>query len=213
MSSGSANEVWLIRHGETGANAARVIQGQTDEPLSEKGVLQAEALAAWLARERRPRPTAVVTSPLARARRTAEIATAALEVSLLEEPRVMERSFGEWELRSAAEVYAEQDGAAPDPFDVKPPGGESTHEMAARVASAFDDWALRDDVGERLFVFTHGGPIGALVCRALDLPYNALTIRRFARDNTGVTVLRRKKRERSAFLVDTLNARFHLDGH
>jgi len=204
-------EVWLVRHGETRANAAQVIQGQADEPLSDEGERQATLLGQWLAQEGRASIDAAVTSPLSRAHRTAELATSGLGLPLRKDPRLMERSFGVWEGRRAEEVYAEQDASQGDAFDVKPPEGESTLEMATRVWGCFDEWVSRDDVGERLLLVTHGGPIGALVCRALDMPYNALNIRRFARDNTGVTILRHRRRAPGTFLVATLNARFHLD--
>lgn len=200
-----------MRHGETAANAGRVIQGQMDEPLSDEGERQAARLGQWFANGHRARLDTVVTSPLARARRTAELATAKLGLSLQEDRRLMERSFGTWEGLRAEEVYAQQDAAEGDAFDVKPPEGESTLEMARRAWTSLDDWAGRDDVGERLLLVTHGGPIGAMVCRALDMDYNALNIRRFARDNTGVTILRQKRRAPGRFLVVTLNARFHLD--
>lgn len=204
-------EVWLVRHGETAANAGRIIQGQTDEPLSEEGERQASRLGEWLAQTGRARLDSVVTSPLSRARRTAELATSNLGLSLQQDARLMERSFGAWEGISADEVYALQDTIEGDPFDVEPPGGESTLGMAERTWACFDDWVTRDEVGERLLLVSHGGPIGALVCRALDMPYNALNIRRFARDNTGVTILRHRRRTPGTFLLATLNAHFHLD--
>jgi broad specificity phosphatase PhoE len=207
---GDPREVWLVRHGVTDANQRLIIQGQTDTALTEAGVEQARALADWLTRHDRTAFSTLLTSPLSRARRTAEILAEALGHELSEEPQLMERNFGAWEGRSVEEVYAEQDAAAGDAFDFKPPGGESTHEMATRVCAAFDAWCSRDDVGARLLVVTHGGPIGALVCRALGLEYNAQSIRRFARDNTGVTVLRRRSTAPGGFLVKTLNAAFHL---
>lgn len=203
-------EVWLVRHGETKANAGRVIQGHTDIPLNDTGVRQAEQLAAWLKERRELGFTSVVTTPLSRAKRTASILASALGLPLHEEPRFMERNFGAWEGKSADEVYAAQDAREGDAFDFHPPGGESTHEMADRVTLAFDEWVRDGRLGARGLIVTHGGPIGALVCRALGLVYCADSIRRFKRDNTAVTVLRRKHDDEDAFVVDALNVRWHL---
>jgi broad specificity phosphatase PhoE len=67
-SAGSLQRVALVRHGETGWNAARRLQGHVDRPLNETGLAQASAVAErlteWLWSH-------VVTSPLIRAVQTA----------------------------------------------------------------------------------------------------------------------------------------------
>ena len=60
-------------------------------------------------------------------------------------------------------------------------------------------------------VVTHGGPIGALVCHALGLEPHPDNWRRFRRDNTGVTVLRRRSQDPSSWQVARLNDCSHLD--
>jgi broad specificity phosphatase PhoE len=70
----------LARHGQSVSNAIRRFQGSQDVELSDLGVRQAEALARVV----RSRPvTAIYTSPLARARRTAEIAAAGTDVPVI----------------------------------------------------------------------------------------------------------------------------------
>lgn len=67
---------FVIRHGETAWNVAGRFQGQQDTELNEKGLAQAELLGERLAGHRFE---AVLTSPLARAKVTAERASARCE--------------------------------------------------------------------------------------------------------------------------------------
>ena len=86
----------LARHGQSVSNAARRFQGQRDVPLSPLGERQAEALGGAL-RQRGQPVAAIYTSPLARARRTAEIVAASLGPSLVAVDDLRELSLGEWE--------------------------------------------------------------------------------------------------------------------
>jgi probable phosphoglycerate mutase len=85
---------WFLRHGETDWNAQGLSQGRTDIPLNSVGLAQAERAARTLA------PLAIagiVASPLLRARRTAEIAAAALGLPVAVDPGLQEVDFGEQE--------------------------------------------------------------------------------------------------------------------
>ena len=118
--------LYLARHGESTGNAERLIFGQRDYPLTEKGRAQACALGRSLEGARIER---VVASPLIRALETARLArpNAAIET----DARLMEQFMGRWEGLTEAEVLADnaplwramladwtRDQAAP-------PGGES----------------------------------------------------------------------------------------
>jgi probable phosphoglycerate mutase len=207
---GGYREIWLVRHGETAANVRRVIQGQTDTPLNERGREQAEKLGAHLASlPSTSEPfSAVLSSPLSRAAGTAEALAAALELEVTLEDRLMERSFGVLEGEPVDEVYATQDAAGGDPYAFRPEGGESTHEMGARACAALDEWSARDDAGGRLLIVSHGGPISAMLARALGLALTRENVRAFRRDNTGVSVLERTSR--GHMRVRVMNARPHL---
>ena len=131
----------LLRHGPTGWNAQGRIQGHTDIPLSDEG----------LARMRTRRPPApfdqarAFVSPLRRARQTAE----ALGLgNATWDARLMEQNWGRWEGLNRAEILA-RDGE--DAFQraglalkFRPPGGESTAELHARVAAFLKD-AVRNE--------------------------------------------------------------------
>src|ERR1700754_1647962 len=121
----------FLRHGPTDWNAAGRIQGHTDIPLSASGLTQMRALHLPFAMAR------AYASTMLRARQTAE--ALALENPILD-ARLMEQNWGRWEGLTRMEILA-RDGA--DAFvqagskrreAFRPPGGESTGELHARVA-------------------------------------------------------------------------------
>jgi len=90
----SPRRIVLLRHGRTAHNATGRIQGQLDVPLDEVGEAQAVVVAGALAEAV---PHAVVSSDLARARRTAEAVAARAGVPLVLDVRLREISLGAWE--------------------------------------------------------------------------------------------------------------------
>ncbi|MFL5844925.1 MAG: histidine phosphatase family protein [Solirubrobacteraceae bacterium] len=132
--------IWLARHGETAYNAERRFQGQGPVPLSERGREQAAELAEQAAGREF---AALWSSPLPRARETAEIVAGRLGLEITDEPRLMETDTGEWTDRTFAEIEAEfpeRFGAwvAGDPaFSF--PGGESFAQQSERVNAALSD--------------------------------------------------------------------------
>lgn len=127
----------LARHGETEENAAGRILGRRDPPLSAAGIAQAEALAARL---QDAGVVAIWSSPLERARRTAEVVGAALglEPMLLDE--LIESDRGDWEGRLVADLARDSPELhaaflAADP-SFRFPGGESLDEQRVRTRSA-----------------------------------------------------------------------------
>jgi broad specificity phosphatase PhoE len=145
-----SNDILLARHGQTADNAGGRILGRRDPPLTAVGLEQAERLAASV---RDAGVRAVWTSPLLRARRTAEVVSDALGLEPVVLADLVESARGRWEGRSVAEIARETPdlhGAfvAGDPSFAFP-GGESLREQATRTARA-------------LAVVTHG-PLPALV--------------------------------------------------
>ncbi|GAA4451515.1 bifunctional RNase H/acid phosphatase [Phytohabitans houttuyneae] len=127
----------LVRHGATALTAQRRYSGRGDVPLSDIGLAQARATAARV-KALAPSAAAVVTSPLARCTRTAEVIAATLGggVPVEVEPDLVECDFGEWEGKTFTEVRAQW----PDEMDAwlgsteeAPPGGESFRAVATRV--------------------------------------------------------------------------------
>lgn len=152
-----SNEILLVRHGQTDANAADRFQGRLDTQLNARGREQSRALALRLAGEGL---RALYSSPLSRARETAEIVGAQLGLAPVCDERLMEADTGDWTGRLYADVIA----LAPEQFaawrSVSPafrfPDGESVLEQAARVAAALED--VRAGALPALVV-CHGGAI------------------------------------------------------
>jgi probable phosphoglycerate mutase len=168
--------ILLARHGETPWNAEGRYQGQIDIPLSPVGEAQARALGQRLGGV----PiTRAVASPLARARRTAELALGEERVPLLTlDPDMQEIAHGEWEGLLAAEI-GEKDPARlrawrEEPDTVLMPGGESLRQVLDRswrgLARATED--LGDD--DTLLLVAHDAVNRVLLCRILGLPISKL---------------------------------------
>ena len=123
----------LWRHGRTAYNSAARLQGQVDIPLDEVGHWQARTAASRLVK--RARPARVVSSDLTRAVETATYLTQAVDLPLETDPRLRERSFGEWEGLTGPEIDARWPGefgvwrAGGDPTGV---GAETRADLAAR---------------------------------------------------------------------------------
>jgi broad specificity phosphatase PhoE len=136
----SSNSVYLARHGQTAYNREGRFQGQQQVPLDDLGRAQAVELAE---RSLDYDFAALWTSPLLRARETADAVAARTGLQPREDARLMETDAGDWTDRTFADVSAE----SPDLFaafanadpDFAFPGGESFAEQELRVAEALDE--------------------------------------------------------------------------
>ena len=145
--------VILLRHTRP-AVAEGICYGRTDLDLAPCFDGHAARLAASL-----PPVAAVVTSPLTRCRRLAEVIAAARGLHPVPDPRLIEMDFGLWEGRPwDALPRAELDAWAADLLHARPHGGETVAELAARTRAALADLAARP--GPVLAV-THAGVIKA----------------------------------------------------
>ena len=204
-----ANQVWVVRHGTTLANQTRTLQGHSAAELAPEGRAQARQLGEYLA-GREISFAALVASDLPRAWETASLLGQTLSLEVVPEPRLRECDFGEWVGLTYEEHEVRLAAAGGEPYQVVAPGGESPAQMARRVRAAFDDWIERPQLEGPLLLVTHGGPIQALVTRALGLPFCLEAGLSFRRSNTGYTILRRLRQDPQRFSVLTLNATPHL---
>lgn len=153
------SRVLLLRHGQSTWNATNRWQGRADPPLSESGVEQVREAARAAA----PVVTRVWTSPLRRARETAEPLAAAWGVELTVEAAWQERDAGEWTGLTRAEIELRWPGYLAERR--RPPGFERDEELLDRALGAVHA-VSRDLGGARGVVVSHGGLI-RVVERAL----------------------------------------------
>jgi probable phosphoglycerate mutase len=165
---GSPTRLQMLRHGQTEFSAQGRYSGRVDLPLTELGERQAAAAAARLAPAEGV--AAVVSSPMLRARQTAEPVAAALGVPLRVHDGLIEADFGAWEGLTFTEASAR------DPqlhtrwltdHSVAPPGGESMDAVHRRVRRVRDQ-LIAEHGAATVVVVSHVTPIKSLLRMALD---------------------------------------------
>lgn len=162
----------LVRHGQTAYNATGRMQGQLDTSLSDVGRQQVRDTAAacqgWDV-------SAVYSSDLERAKETADILAARWGVPVETDPRLRETDLGRWQGASHQEIDRDYPGQRAywrhDP-QWAPPQGESRVQVAERASALVDELmhSPRFNDGDTIVLVAHGGTIGALTARLLDLP-------------------------------------------
>jgi broad specificity phosphatase PhoE len=211
-----ARTLLLCRHGQSDWNAAGRYQGRLDDAaLSPLGRAQAVALAARLA----PRLlTAIYTSPLQRARQTAE-AVASHPLPLAEgrgeglpvivRSELTDVDHGQWSGLRHAEVEARWPELSrawrEEPGSVRFPGGESLMEVRAR-ALGFLAWVRHEHAGGQLLVITHGEVLQLMLASFLDMQPNQLW--RLPADHCGLSIIE----DYEVPLVMAINDTCHLKG-
>jgi 2,3-bisphosphoglycerate-dependent phosphoglycerate mutase len=189
--------IFLIRHGETLGNASRTVQ-LPDNPLSPRGVAQAERLGRRLRAEG---IAAILSSDFARAASTAEHLQRATGAPIGYDTLLQERNFGD--LRGTPYAELGVDMFAPD---YAPPGGETWEVFHERVDRAWIRVQKAAAVaGGHLAVVTHGLVCRSLAARHLILPEGQEVPVRW--ENTALTVVDHP----APWRVRLLNSIAHLD--
>ena len=161
----------MARHGETDWNRESRFQGHADTTLNEAGRQQARALAERLRTEQ---IEAVYTSPLLRARETAEIVASVLGLPVEAVEGLQEVDVGTWSGLTRGEI----EQRFPDgfrrwlEFEHGWDGGESYENLGTRVLAVLVELASHHP-GERVLVVTHGGPMRAALAAADSVSYAA----------------------------------------
>ena len=153
--------ITLLRHGESVGNAESRWQGQSDFPLTDRGRKQAQALAERWKREKM-KFDFVISSPLSRARETAEIIASKLGLMVEFEPLWLERDNGEFAGLTAHEVR--NNFSQPDfttPYDPVGMDGEGDWELFLRAGQALHDLLKREPA--RYLIVSHGGLLNQLM--------------------------------------------------
>ncbi len=199
----------LVRHGESEWNRIGRYQGQLDAPLSDLGLRQAEALATRLATEKLD---AIYSSPLQRARRTADaIARFHPALTIQEDPALLEIHHGDWQGLFAADVRERYAGALEEwrtyPTRCQMPNGESFSNILKRTLNFRERMAREHHPHATIVLSTHDVVVKILVAEAIGMHMDR--INRLWITNASISVL--EYTDELPFLV-SLSEACHL-GH
>jgi probable phosphoglycerate mutase len=157
-------KILFVRHGESQANLDRVFANRATfaADLTAAGIAQAQALARSL---ENAAVTHVYTSPLPRARQTAEIVATALAVPCAVDDALREYDVGDYEGAPyggergwRCERYERVEAAWQEgDLDARHPGGESLADLRDRFLPFLDRLAARHDASEVVVAVGHGG--------------------------------------------------------
>jgi len=162
-------KLYIIRHGQTAWNKEEVFRGTKDVPLNNVGFSEASALGAYL----KDVPfNAIYTSPLSRARQTAQALANVAKLTPIEEPNLIDLNFGTWQGMPHAEVkekfpdlYSKWIAA---PNHVRFPEGSSLQKVLARVDSLIKS-LLEKHTDQIVALFTHRVVCKVILCRLMGL--------------------------------------------
>lgn len=182
----SIQKVFLIRHGETDFNQEHRLQGTMAVSLNNNGRLQAKALGLYL----KHHPIdALFSSPLTRARQTADFIGQALNLAVHDEPRLGEIAFGD---KFEGLTFPEIQAKYPDEYRMWKsgdmsyivPNGESRRSVQQRMTDAWEDLTSNTDYETIAFV-SHGSALKIFLRSMFHyLPTSKI-------NNTSVTTLSR----------------------
>lgn len=156
----------LIRHGESEANRSAYFAGQLDAELMEKGVEQATLSAEFV--KENYKVSAIYSSDLQRAYRTAECFSEILGLDIIKEEGLREINGGDFQGKKHAELpelYPEEYGTIwlNHIGKAKCPNGETVRELGERVITTLEKIAKKNK-GKTILISTHATPIRATQC-------------------------------------------------
>jgi len=179
-------KIILARHGETEWNVADVFRGQVDIDLSETGVKQAKLLAEYLSTSE---IEAIYSSPLKRARKTAEIIARPHKLKVSADPDLTDFDFGQWQGLSHEEVKEKYGDLytkwVTHPEQVSMPGGENLEDVAGRIIR-FRNRIIASHHGTILIV-GHRVVNKVMLCTMLELDNSHFW--KIRQDTCGISIL------------------------
>ena len=165
---GTPVRILLARHGETVSNVEGRWQGQSDSPLTERGIAQSRELGRALVDE----PIAAIySSDLGRSMQTAQEVAGLLALAVQPDTRLREIATGGFTGKNREEIDAAYPGVrhtwATAPSSLRlPDGGETLQEAQARALDFFTQ-RMPDHAGETIVVITHGAIGQAIVVNGM----------------------------------------------
>ncbi len=185
-------EVYLIRH--TAVDVEKTIcYGSSDVPL--KGTFPEEAAAVRGKLPPNREEYRIVSSPLTRCRRLAE----ELGGNVIADERLVEFSFGNWEMQQWSDISREEISAWFKAIDSTPvPGGDRLDHFQERIVDFWDELMTRGH--EKVFVVSHTAAIHALLAWLLHIPLKHLFS--FNIDYGGISLV---GKERGSYMIQYIN--------
>lgn len=196
--------IYLIRHGETSWNLEERFQGTTNTELTKTGLKQGKLLARSL--EKTPFQN-IYTSPLDRAKTTAEFIGKESGSQVIEDMDFKEISFGDWEGLTTKEIrakYTWMDKWFINPENFQIPNAVNFEEEKNRLKARLKKIAIESN-GHNTAIVSHAGIIRLSMLAALDLPLSYYW--RFVFGNTSISIL---EYYNGMFLLKSLNDTSHL---
>jgi probable phosphoglycerate mutase len=146
----------LVRHGQTEWNREERFRGRAQVPLNETGLVQAEVTGRRIAAEWRP--TAIYSSPLSRAIKTAEVIARHFDLPVQVHPGLTDIDYGQWEGLTPDEVRKLSPKMIDDwfntPDSIRIPGGETLADVRARAMETINEIVARHE-GQSVVVVGH----------------------------------------------------------
>jgi len=170
-------KIYYTRHGENTWNATNRVCGISDIPLNEKGIEQAHSLSEKIAAN--DDIDIIISSPLIRAKKTADIISKKINKPVIVDKRFTEWDYGKYE---GCDRYGSYEKEKPSfqkaklEFGIRiGETGESLLQLAHRVYTAIED-VIKQYSNKNILIVAHGG-----VCRVIETYYRDMTIVDFSK--------------------------------
>jgi probable phosphoglycerate mutase len=196
----------LVRHGQTEWNRVERFRGRADVPLNETGLAQAEATGRRVSSEWQP--TAVYTSPLSRAVKTAEAIAGHFNLPVQVHPGLADIDYGEWQGLMPEEARQrwpdEIDAWYSQPHLARIPGGETLDGLRRRAMATVNELAKRHG-GQTIVLVGH-----TVINRIILLGVLGLGNERFWQLKQDICAINVFEAEEGDFTLVSMNDTCHL---
>lgn len=161
----------IVRHGQTDWNKIERFRGRYDIPLNELGLKQAHAVADRIASSFKPKR--VLTSPLSRSRKTAEIIAEKIGINVSIHQGLIDIDYGEWQGLTPNEVQLRWPDESQNwykyPDKVHIPGGETLVEVKERAMAIIQEICV-EGFNETIVMVSHTVVIRLILLAILNAP-------------------------------------------
>jgi broad specificity phosphatase PhoE len=199
--------LFLVRHGRTGWNKEQIFRGTKDIPLDEVGRAEARLVGERLKGEE---IRAVYSSPLARARETAEAIARFHNLDVQRLEGLVDLNFGEWEGLSRQEVQERYPDLYQEwlkqPHQIIFPGGEGLDAVSSRAMKAVEEIISRHPQ-EAVALVSHRVVLKVLICALLGLDNSHFW--NIAQDTTALNCFHHRN---GTWICNSLNDTCHVKG-